>query len=77
MVGFVMGPEAMAQFLQKEGMTHGTNDDHDQGSIDDPLARLQSPADFSTNSTVSTTEGLCPRHVELCDLSLCQSANRL
>jgi hypothetical protein len=31
--GFVMGPEAMAQFLEQEGMTYGTNDDHDQDAI--------------------------------------------
>jgi hypothetical protein len=24
--GFVMGPEAMAQFLEQEGMTHGNDE---------------------------------------------------
>jgi hypothetical protein len=48
--GFVMGPEAMAGFLEQEGMTYGTNDDHDQDAIGDSLQKLQASADFSTDN---------------------------
>jgi hypothetical protein len=42
----------MAQFLEQEGMTHGTNDDHDQDAIDDSLNKLQASADFSTDNSL-------------------------
>jgi hypothetical protein len=47
---FVMGPEAMARFLEQEGMTYGSNDDHDQDAIDNSLQKLQASADFSTDN---------------------------